>query len=117
MNSKQGTRYIKKRMGNELTNKILEYDGISVEPVKKQKATVSNCPTCELVNALENKYCSKCSYPLSPEAFEEIKQNEEKRFIEMEKKHTDKIANIENTLEKLLLTPIPYLFWRDIVHR
>ena len=37
MNSKQGSRYIKKRMGNELKNKILEYNGISVEPLKKQK--------------------------------------------------------------------------------
>ena len=102
MNSKQGSRYIQERMGNELKNKILEYNGISVEPLKKQKPSVSNCPRCTLVNALENKYCSSCSYPLSPEAFEQIKQNEEKRFIEMEKKYTDKLTNIENTSEKLL---------------
>jgi integrase/recombinase XerD len=44
MNSKQGSRYIKKRMGNDLKNKILEYNGICVEPLKKQKPTVSNCP-------------------------------------------------------------------------
>ena len=31
MNSKQGSRYIKKRMGNELKNKILEYNGIEVK--------------------------------------------------------------------------------------
>jgi integrase/recombinase XerD len=62
MNSKQGSRYIKKRMGNELKNKILEYNGISIDPLKIQKPTVSNCPKCDLVNALENRYCSKCSY-------------------------------------------------------
>ena len=90
-------------MGNELKNKILEYNGISVEPSKIQKPAVSNCPRCELVNALENKYCSKCSYPLSPEAYDQIKQDEEKRFIEMEKKYTDKLTNIENTLDKLFL--------------
>ena len=28
MNSKQGSRYIKQRMGNELKTKILEYNGI-----------------------------------------------------------------------------------------
>jgi integrase/recombinase XerD len=103
MNSKQGSRYIKKRMGNELKNKILEYNGISIDPLKIQKPTVSNCPKCDLVNALENRYCSKCSYPLSPEAYDQIKQDEEKRFIEMEKKYTNKLTNIEDTLEKLIL--------------
>ena len=29
----------------------------------------SNCPRCEFFNnAIENKYDSKCSYPLKPEA-------------------------------------------------
>jgi integrase/recombinase XerD len=103
MNSKQGTRYIKKRMGNELKNKILEYNGISDELSKIHKPVVSNCPRCQLVNTLENKYCSKCSYPLSPEAYDQIKQDEERRFIEMEKKYTDKLTNIENMLDKLFL--------------
>ena len=31
MNSKQGSRYIKKRMGDELKNKILAYNGIISE--------------------------------------------------------------------------------------
>jgi hypothetical protein len=30
--------------------------------------------------ALDNKYCSKCSYPLTPQAFEEIKNDEEIRI-------------------------------------
>jgi integrase/recombinase XerD len=42
MNSKQGSRYIKKRMGNELKSTILEYNGISIDPLKIQKHTVSN---------------------------------------------------------------------------
>ena len=109
MNSKQGSRYIKKRMGNELKNKILEYNGISVEPSKIQKPSVSNCPRCDFVNTLENRYCSKCSYPLSLEAFDQIKQDEEKRFIEMEKKYTDKLTNIENMLDK----SIPYALLHD----
>jgi integrase/recombinase XerD len=103
MNSKQGSRYIKKRMGNELKNKILEYNGISVEPLKIHKPAVSTCPRCQLVNTLENRYCSACSYPLSPEAYDQIKQDEERRFIEMEKKYTDKLTNIENMLDKLFL--------------
>ena len=37
MNSKQGSRYIKNRMGNELKNKILEYNGIISENEDKQE--------------------------------------------------------------------------------
>ncbi len=47
------------------------------------KTSIFNCPRCELVNAIENKYCSKCSYPLKPEAYDEIKalENIEIKFI------------------------------------
>jgi len=92
MNSRQGSRYIKTRMGNELKNKILEHNGIFTDDLQKKKLSVLNCPRCDLTNALENKYCSKCSYPLGPEAFEEIKQSEEKRFEDLEKKYSEKIS-------------------------
>ena len=36
MNSKQGSRYIKKRMGDELKNKILEYNGIITSETKEK---------------------------------------------------------------------------------
>ena len=84
MNSKQGSRYIKTRMWNELKEKILNYNGIDTETETKKKIFVSNCPKCELVNAIENKYCSKCSYPLTPQAFEEIKTEEDKRIRMLE---------------------------------
>jgi integrase len=84
MNSKQGSRYIKRRMGNELKQKILTHNGIfSTEDVQK-KASMHSCSRCALVNAIENKYCSKCSYPLVPEAYDEIKQAEERRISKME---------------------------------
>ncbi|MGN6346728.1 MAG: hypothetical protein ACTHME_03400, partial [Candidatus Nitrosocosmicus sp.] len=86
MNSKQGSRYIKNRMGNDLKNKIFEHSGISVEPLKKQKPSVSTCPRCDYVNQIENMYCSKCSYPLTPQAFDLVKQDEENRFKDLEKK-------------------------------
>jgi hypothetical protein len=76
MNSKQGSRYIKRRMGNELKQKILEYNGIVSSNELQKKPSVLECPRCELVNINENKYCSHCSYPLVPEAYEEIKENE-----------------------------------------
>src|SRR3954470_3352585 len=43
MNSKQGSRYIKRRMGNELKNKILEYNGTKTEKEIEKKPLVSNC--------------------------------------------------------------------------
>jgi ribosomal protein L37E len=83
MNSRQGARYIKTRLSNELKEKILQYNGIISENEIK-KSSIFNCPRCKLVNAIEKKYCSKCSYPLKPEAYEEIKMEEDKRFQELE---------------------------------
>ncbi len=86
MNSKQGNRYIKRRMGNDLKEKILNYNGIITESGIKKKPITLECPRCEIVNQLENKYCSKCSYPLKPEAYDEIKESEEKRIQSLETK-------------------------------
>src|ERR687884_1349734 len=66
MNSKQSARYIKSRMGNDLKQKILVQNGIISEEQMEKKPSVLNCPRCSLVNAIDNKYCSKCSYPLVP---------------------------------------------------
>ena len=83
MNSKQGTRYIKNRMGNDLKEKILQYNGIISENASKKKTSIIDCPRCEFVNAIENKYCSKCSYPLKPEAYDELKDKEENEMKRM----------------------------------
>ncbi|MDF0680302.1 MAG: hypothetical protein P0116_04995 [Candidatus Nitrosocosmicus sp.] len=45
MNSKQGSRYIKRRMGNELKNKILEYNGIITEEIIKKETHAVDMPT------------------------------------------------------------------------
>ena len=91
MNSKQGARYIKNRLGNDLKEKILQYNGIISDNPNKIKSSIIDCPRCELVNAIENKYCSKCSYPLKPEAYDEIKSTEDKRMkiLEENQKHKD----------------------------
>ena len=77
MNSKQGTRYIKTRLGNDLKEKILQYNGIISESADKKKCSTIDCPRCDLLNQEENKYCSKCSYHLKPKAYEEIKESEQ----------------------------------------
>lgn len=99
MNSRQGSRYIKRRMGNELKEKILSYNGIDIETDTKNQKTVIDCPRCDLVNAIENKYCSKCSYPLKPEAYDEIKNIEEKRIEFLEQKHENDIKTLREDMK------------------
>ena len=100
MNSQQGKRYIKHRMGDELKNKILERHGIKI--VDKQQQMVSRtCGRCNYVNKLENKYCERvgCNYPLTDIAFQEIKAAEQSKMQELINK-----SNLErdNTIEALL---------------
>src|SRR5215469_4453094 len=89
MNSKQGSRYIKRRMGDDLKNQILARNGIiSEESVAAQrKPSVLCCARCNLINALDNKFCSKFSYPITPQAYEEIKAQEDVRFKAIEQKY------------------------------
>lgn len=104
MNSKQGIRYIKTRMGNDLKEKILNYNGILSETGIKKKPSILNCPRCEFVNILENKYCSKCSYPLKPEAYNEIKTNEENKIRLLEDNHKQDIEILRNEMNKQFYT-------------
>jgi integrase/recombinase XerD len=46
----------------------------------RKKPSILNCPRCSLVNATDNKYCSKCDYPVVPSAFEEIKEDENRKL-------------------------------------
>lgn len=98
MNSKQGARYIKRNMGNELKREILARNGIvSDEEAMQQKPSILNCPKCTLVNAVENSYCSKCSYPLNPDAFDELKSKERQKAEDLQIM-CEKLNNLENIL-------------------
>ena len=99
MNSKQSARYIKRRMGNDLKQKILIHNGIIPPAELERKSSVLNCPRCDLVNALENKYCSKCAYPLVSSAFEEIKMEEEIKFNELKAKHESDMCALKQDME------------------
>jgi integrase/recombinase XerD len=102
MNSRQGSRYIKNRMSNDLKEKILEQNGILDQDEIKKKSYIIYCPRCELVNAIENKYCSKCSYPLKSEAYDEIKIEEDKKFKEMEKRYSVLEEKMENKFQQII---------------
>ena len=98
MNSKQGTRYIKTRLGNDLKEKILQYNGIVSENADKKKCSTIDCPRCDLLNQEENKYCSKCSYPLKPKAYEEIKESEQIRIKNLEQKYENDMKVLRNEM-------------------
>jgi integrase len=102
MNSKQGSRYIKNRMGDALRNKILEQNDIRIDAELRPKPTNTLCPKCELVNQIENKYCSKCSYPLTPQSFEEIKNEEDAKFKALEEKQSKQLEDMQQKLQKIL---------------
>ena len=71
-------------------------------PEIERKPSVLPCPRCDLVNAMENKYCSKCAYPLIPSAFEELKLADEMKIRTLENKHeTDMISMREDMDQKL----------------
>ena len=99
MNSKQSARYIKSRMGNDLKQKILVQNDIISELQLDKKPSILNCPRCSLVNAIENKYCSKCSYPLIPSAFDEIKEAENKKIEEIQQKYSQDIEAMRREME------------------
>jgi integrase/recombinase XerD len=106
MNSKQGIRYIKRRIGDDLKNQILVRNGIICENEIKKKPSIHLCPRCEFVNSIEHKLCSCCSYPLTPSAFEEIKSEESRKLKILEEKHSKEIEMIrlemENKFHKIL---------------
>src|ERR671938_1764347 len=99
INSKQGARYIKRRMGNDLKQKILVQNGIISEQQIEKKPSILNCPRCSLVNAIDIKYCSKCSYPLVPSAFDEIKEAENRKLQEVQAKYEQDMQKMRDEME------------------
>ncbi len=64
----------------------------------KQKSEILNC-----LNNDRNKYCSKCSYPLIPEAFDEIEKADDSRLCEMEEKHLKDMKDLEVKMDQRCL--------------
>jgi integrase/recombinase XerD len=93
MTSRQPNRYIKARMGNQLRDTILSQNGIITHDEKKPKIPIINCPKCSHINALDNKLCGKCGYPLSQTALDEIKEEERKEIESLIEKKIHEIFN------------------------
>jgi integrase/recombinase XerD len=102
MNSRQGARYIKRRMGNDLKMQTLVHNGILTEEEIQKKPSVIFCPRCSLVNALDNKYCSKCSYPLVPSAFDEIKAAEDMKIQILKDRHDQDMKLMQEKINQVI---------------
>jgi integrase/recombinase XerD len=99
MNSKQPARYIKRRMGNNLKMQILQREGIELDDGSvKPKPAVISCPRCSETNPRENKFCSKCSYPLVPEAYDEVKASERKEMDEIKQQYNQMNMTLQNII-------------------
>jgi hypothetical protein len=53
-----------------------------------------------LVNAVDNKFCSKCSYPLTPQTYEEIKANEDLKLKSLEEKHEQDMKTMREEMNQ-----------------
>jgi integrase/recombinase XerD len=100
MNSKQASRYIKNRMGNELKRQILVHNGAISDNDLQKKPSVLACIRCDLVNAIDGKYCFKCSYPLVQSVFEEIKAAEDAKLQEFKDRHEQEMRTMREEIQK-----------------
>jgi integrase/recombinase XerD len=102
MNSKQPSRYIKPRMGNDLKKQILVHDGIISENELQKKATIFSCFRCKYVNTTDVKFCSKCSYPLTPQAYDEIKEAENMKIQTLQQKYEQDMKDVREQMNQIL---------------
>lgn len=66
--------------GKELDEPLLLQHGlIKAENRSRPILTAKDCPRCNHLNQITNKFCDKCSMVLSPEGYEEIRKKEEER--------------------------------------
>jgi hypothetical protein len=66
-------------------NKILEHDGIKLPETSHPSSSNIVCVKCNYVNRLDSKFCERtgCAYPLTQEAFDEIKAAEKAKLQEL----------------------------------
>jgi site-specific recombinase XerD len=99
MNTKQRARYTKMKIGKDLRNKILARDGIILDKSDMPKPSVIICWKCSHINGFDYQVCEHCNYPLHQNALDKIKEDEEKRFRELEEKHSKEIQLIRQEIE------------------
>ena len=64
----------------------------------KPKPAIISCPRCSEINPRENKFCPKCSYPLIPEAYDEVKASERKEMDETKQQYNQMSLTLQNII-------------------
>lgn len=85
MSSRQPGRYAKNVWTPEIKKNILSRQGIELEG-SKTKVVKNICPRCKTINPKDAKVCtsSTCSYPLTYEAYDAIKEGEKQKMTGMQ---------------------------------
>src|SRR6185437_1618018 len=73
INSPEGASYIKARVENDINAQFSYNFIVTNDDALKAKPPILVCDRCTIVYSQEDKYCSSCSYPLTTQAYEEIK--------------------------------------------
>lgn len=73
---------------DKLQHTISQREGIDLDDgIIKPKPVVISYHRCDIVNPRENIFCSKCTYPLAPQAYDILKENERTEIEHMKQKH------------------------------
>ena len=102
MNSKQGTRYIKNRLGNDLKEKILNTMELYLKMQVKRKLLLLIAQGVNLLMLLKINIVQNVVIPLKPEAYDEIKGMEEKRIKTLEQKYENDMKTFREDMNKQL---------------
>ena len=105
MNSRQGIRYIKRRMGNDLKEKILEQNGIILDTTKI-KSFCNRLSTLRINQSIRKQILFKVSYPLKPEAYEELKEKEENEMKGMKQQINEMNKKFEQVFSMIQQNPL-----------
>jgi hypothetical protein len=86
-------------MGNNPKMQILQREGIDLEAVTaRSKPAVMSCPRFNETNTRENKFCSKCCYPILTEAYDEVKASESKETEEIKQQYNQMNVTLQNII-------------------
>jgi ribosomal protein L37E len=99
INSPDGASYIKARVENDINAQFSYNFIVTNDDALKAKPPILVCDRCKIVYSLEDKYCSSCSYPLTTQAYEEIKTHEDKKLQEMAQRHEEDMKTMCEEME------------------
>ena len=87
-------------MGDDLKEKILIQNGVISDLQAQKRPSVTHCARCSPINTIHSKYCSRCSYPLTLAAFEEIKADEQMKLQALQNKYENDMEAMRQEMER-----------------